>query len=138
MNKKRVLNVAKALRESEHPEDFTMSVYATKCGTPGCAFGHYAARRDLQRSFDFKKIDTGFVGVFLKGTEIAIDHGHESVSEHFDLTEAQVSRLFGCKGEAKGEVEDREIPDECFLSLSASTTEEAARWIESFAAEETQ
>ena len=48
---KRLLNVAKALRESPDPKNFTMHSYFDVCGTPMCAFGHYAARRDLQKSF---------------------------------------------------------------------------------------
>jgi hypothetical protein len=51
MNKVRLLNVARALRESEHPEKFTMRELVNMCGTPGCALGHYASRGDLQDVF---------------------------------------------------------------------------------------
>ena len=33
---KRLLNVARALRESKHPEQFTMTEYVNPCGTPAC------------------------------------------------------------------------------------------------------
>lgn len=47
MNKERLLNVAKALRESTTPPDlFTMRFVMRECGTPACALGHYAARGD--------------------------------------------------------------------------------------------
>jgi len=47
----RLLNVARALRESPAPERFTMHTFTHACGTPACAFGHYAARTDLQSLF---------------------------------------------------------------------------------------
>ena len=51
--KQRLLNVAKALRESPTPPaDFTMDWYSVPdCGTPSCALGHYAYRADLQDAF---------------------------------------------------------------------------------------
>jgi hypothetical protein len=62
MHKERLLNVAKALRESKNPEDFSMAAYA-HCGTPACALGHYAARTDLQDAF---KLIAGSGGLYLK------------------------------------------------------------------------
>ena len=61
MNKRqaqRLLRVAKALRESPNPKAFTMECYVQGDefgGTPACALGHYAARRDLQHMFTFIK-----------------------------------------------------------------------------------
>ncbi len=60
MNKrqeKRLLNVAKALREAPHPERFGMETFVHDkygenlnwCGSPSCALGHYGARTDLQK-----------------------------------------------------------------------------------------
>lgn len=49
--KSRLLNVVKALRESPRPQSFTMKDTGGICGTPHCAIGHYAARRDLQNDF---------------------------------------------------------------------------------------
>lgn len=51
MNKERLLNVARALRESPNPDRFDMSMYVHSCGTPACALGHYAHRTDLQDVF---------------------------------------------------------------------------------------
>lgn len=50
-HKQRMLNVARALRESPNPENFDMGDVLDHCGTPGCAFGHYVFRTDLQSTF---------------------------------------------------------------------------------------
>ncbi len=67
LGKKRLLNVAKALRESPKPKEFSMNSYGHICGAPMCALGHYAYRRDLQRTFRlspdgdfFNNVDEGF------------------------------------------------------------------------------
>lgn len=60
---RRLLNVARALRESPNPKAFTMLRFvhgddsfsntvgsaADWCGTPACALGHYGSRTDLQK-----------------------------------------------------------------------------------------
>lgn len=51
-NYERLLLVARALRESPNPSNFDMNRVATPCGSPACALGHYAARGDLQQSFE--------------------------------------------------------------------------------------
>lgn len=91
MNKERLLNVAKALRESEHPERFTMRTIAHSCGTPACALGHYAARRDLQDAF-----------ILLKHGELRATGDAASPFlaelEHFDISRAEEEKLFGVWG----------------------------------------
>jgi hypothetical protein len=112
MNKERLLNIAKALREAPRPDKFTMSdVHA--CGTPACAFGHYAARRDLQQDFqlptrcyenrDYPWIfcNTVLVGAW-GATRPTAMWGREA-SNHFGIPHDQVNELFcsdGC-GNAK-------------------------------------
>lgn len=110
MNKHALLNVARALRESPAPNRFTMSMFGHSCGTPACALGHYAARRDLQHTF---QLDSGALryadgagGVWLNSI---------TVREHFDLTSEQIDTLFdehGCD--------------------NAQTAEQAALFIEYF------
>ncbi len=91
MNKERLLNVAKALRESKNPDKFDMTLYGWHCGTPACAMGHYAARRDLQS--DFVLTPTGSLknnaGIYVGAFEI----GH-----HFQISLRQEDELFGCRG----------------------------------------
>ena len=109
----RLLNVARALRESPAPERFTMHTFTHACGTPACAFGHYAARTDLQSLF--RVTDTG---------EIQIKKGGEwgwpgsiarSASSHFDLYDEEWDELFTAEGCA-----------------NAKTPLQAAQYIEEF------
>lgn len=51
IHKKRLLNVARALREIKAPNMLTMDRVSHACGAPACALGHYVARSDLQKSF---------------------------------------------------------------------------------------
>lgn len=118
MNKERLLNVVKALRESKDPGCFTMCTYH-KCGTPGCAIGHYAARRDLQ---ELMQIDIkSHTGGLLFGVWGATDRGfnyQRTLADHFGISVSQEEELFsvdGC-GEAR-------------------TPDEAAEYIERFVAE---
>ena len=114
MNKERLLNVAKALRESPSPEDFDMGTYITDCGTPGCALGHYAAREDLQsllslcgnRDIKFREGGSAW-------------YADSRISEHFELGTPQLEELFDCTGCGR-----------------ARTTEQAATYIEQFVANE--
>lgn len=50
-----LLDVAQACRETQYPGNFTMAMYADSCGTPGCALGNYAARKDLQNVLSLSK-----------------------------------------------------------------------------------
>ena len=90
---RRLLNVAKALREHPAPTEFRMETYHT-CGTPHCALGTYIARKDLQKTFTLafahglKHIKTGF------------NTGYDGyfVREHFDINARQASKLFSAIG----------------------------------------
>ena len=110
MNKERLLNVAKALRESPNPDAFTMRTIAHPCGTPGCALGHYAARRDLQDAFNLDH--AGYL------TSISDESPFETELKHFGISEEQEDELFGAWGCA-----------------DAKTPLAAAEYIERFVAE---
>lgn len=113
MNKERLLNVAVALRSSPRPEKFTMAHYTNGCGTPACAFGHYASRQDLQ---DLCYI-TATGAIKYQGGGGLCDYDDEEILKHFDITDNEAQKLFaphGC-GDAK-------------------TPEDAIKFIESFVA----
>lgn len=73
------------------------------CGTPACAFGHYAARADLQDAFRllnpkiFGHFPQDFQGVATAdGTHI--EYSELQVREHFDLNGDEVEEIFGGYG----------------------------------------
>jgi hypothetical protein len=116
VNKERLLNVAKALRESPDASGFTMERYINHCGTPACALGHYAARTDLQ---NFLRQE----GRTIVYADTVIDraiaqYGDQETLDHFDISRTEAYALFsefGCGG--------------------AVTAIEAAKYIERFVAE---
>jgi hypothetical protein len=115
MNKERLLNVAKALRESPKPKAFTMVKIHT-CGTPACALGHYAARRDLQQMFQLSPDGTVSemkIGVW--GATRSTQCWLRFVAHHFDVTSREAYHLFGGFG-----------------CNNAQTPNEAAEYIERF------
>lgn len=114
MNKERLLNVARALRESKNPDKFTMSQLTNACGTPACALGHYAARRDLQ---DYYYIDAD--GEFQCPADDTTGPEEDSDALHFGITADQSQELFGSHG-----------------CGNAKTAIEAAEYIEAFVARE--
>lgn len=103
MNKERLLNVAKALRETNFSDEFTMNRFGHSCGTPACALGNYAVRRDLQSAFSLSKDGS------LRRRRGRIDLGidDDAVLEHFGITFQQSKELFaqtGCgNAESAGE-----------------------------------
>lgn len=115
MNKERLLKVAQALRESPKPSEFTMERFGQDCGTPCCALGHYAFRKDLQSEFCLTS--TGNVGA-VGGSKRTLWIDSEQIMRHFDITIGQSQDLFGDDG------------CDC-----ASTPEMAAEYIERFVAE---
>jgi hypothetical protein len=124
MHKERLLNVAKALRESKNPEQFSMTRHVNACGTPACAFGHYAARGDLQSEFsidteqDPSRWPSDGVYHLIDGLAHPCSFDMSSVREHFDLSPAAIELLFG--GDGCGD---------------AKTAIAAAEYIEHFVAE---
>ncbi len=118
--RKRLLNIARALRESKEPEKFTMMRFGHCCCTPACALGHYASRKDLQHIF--KLSETGTLryivaeGNFHPSHDVSYDE--DRVLKHFNITSYESRLLFdvinGCGG--------------------AQTTVNAAKFIEGFVA----
>lgn len=121
MNIERLLNVAKALRESKRPGNFTMRRYVNVCGTPACAFGHYAAREDLQDDFSINTKEDPHrhfdEGVHDRQTGAPIMYDAEKVCEHFGATYEQLVPFFEYNG-----------------CGNAKTASEAAEWIERWVA----
>lgn len=118
MNKERLLKVAKALRESPKPKAFYMGRYgytsgdAEGCGTPACAMGHYAARRDLQRTFKLSD------GELTDNDGAVVWHSDHYACQHFEITVSEALELFdGYEGCGK-----------------ATTAKQAAKYIERFVA----
>lgn len=112
---KRILNVARSLDESADAKAFTMKCfirgdhndpypnYAEKknwCGTPACALGNYAARRDLQKVLTIKK--TPYGSLYLEFSEgkhkDEIDYENEAVHKYFGVDEDTMYLLFGPNG----------------------------------------
>lgn len=89
MNKDRLLAVARALRESPAPEKFTMEEYGYGCNTPACAFGHYAARADLQGAF---ALDKDGWPILVNGP--AVYYPSPVVLRHFGITGDEAAELF--------------------------------------------
>lgn len=123
MHKERLLNVAKALRESPNPAKFSMGDYASPdCGTPMCAIGHYAARQDLQSFLvlNNKRRAHRFASpVFYAddpNKEVAYDSAR--LRQHFGICTDDAEFLFG--------------PEGCD---HAQTPIEAAEYIEHFVSE---
>lgn len=114
MNKlqvKRLLNVAKALRQgyAAHPLDFGMGNYANECGTPACALGHYAHRRDLQRTFqlDYLESEHGTDGrkQVVNNGGWGIHYDSTPICKHFGINAREATELFaseGCGGAQDG------------------------------------
>ena len=126
MNKERLLNVAKALREAPNPTAFTMATFQ-ECGTPACALGHYAARQDLQTAFELGEI----WGIVPRGQRdeygnrsMTLEYAGTEVCEHFGITHVQATELFADGGE--------HTPVGCGNPNNAI---EAAEYIERFVAE---
>lgn len=118
--KQRVLNIARALRESPNPEAFDMSsVVDSACGTPYCAFGHYAARADLQDAFWVGRHSCealGFVPMY-RDTGRFVEFNGVNVQLHFGLSHDEINAMFG-GGSGCGR---------------ARTALDAAKWLEAFA-----
>jgi hypothetical protein len=130
VNAERLLNVAKALRESPNPDKFAMYSYG-HCDTPMCAFGHYAYRTDLQTAFLLTES-----GPELRDGE-CVSHDDQVVLDHFEFSsEDEANQFFGCHVAAR-HARERGLTGP-FLVDEAKTANEAADWIERFVAEHTE
>lgn len=108
IQRKRLLNVAKALRESKKPKAFTMDgfihspwdvVRGFDCGTPACALGHYASRRDLQKVLYIGKAQARpEVLMRLSGSSEICTINTDKILEHFGITYDESEELFGAVG----------------------------------------
>ena len=144
----RLLNVAKALREYEHPERFTMKLYlhgdqfsginsefgpkmpqATEdwCGTPGCALGTFSSRPDLQRLLVVKRYtrktdqhEKGQPYMALRDGGAAACFDTYELMEYFGISYDEAQELFNFSG-----------------CGNAKTPIEAAKYIERFVDERT-
>jgi hypothetical protein len=115
VNEERLLNVAKALRESKNPESFDMGLYVNGgCGTPACALGHYASRTDLQTAYRLKP-DSEIIVRTSDGS--CVDYNTMDIADHFEIQGDDLEDLFS--------------PEGCGSALS---TIEAAEFIEAFVA----
>lgn len=81
-----------------------------KCGTPACAIGHYAVRRDLQRSF---ALDKG--GDLVDNNGYSVMHDSYQSLKHFGIDYDEAEELFDSDG-----------------CGNASTALAAAKYIENF------
>jgi len=103
MNKERLLNVAKALRESANPNDFHMTDYVNDCGTPACALGHYAFRTDLQKLCVIKVREDDYFSVEYRVHDDErgydrLDYDDPPLLEHFGISAEEALELFGGEG----------------------------------------
>ena len=101
IHRKRLLNVAKALRESKDPFAFDMTLFGHDCGTPACALGTYGARRDLQRTLFLKRFRSRILGerVWIadsRGRSIGYDS--PAVFGHFGISADDADELFSSSG----------------------------------------
>lgn len=110
MNKERLLNVARACRETKFPDRFNMGTYSWICGTPACAIGNYAARADLQDEFTLDRLGN-------LNRNDGDYYGSSSLEEHFGVGRDAAYELFGSRG-----------------CGNAKTAIEAAEYIEAFVA----
>lgn len=128
-NLARLMLVARALRESDRPQAFTMNRIHT-CGAPHCAFGHYVARRDLQSVFQFPLWDCAeriyeethgnmhnMVLAGMWGATRPVFDWRRAIEKHFELTSIQVEAIFGSTG-----------------CNDAETVQQAAEYIEQYVA----
>lgn len=121
LHARRLLNVARALRESPAPEMFTMAKYGHPCGTPACAFGHYCARGDLQDEFTL----AGFNNSWPHAGRVPLMYNDDVVLAHFGITREEAHELF------HDDVSDEDGLVGCG---NAQTALEAADYIERFVA----
>ena len=111
-HKQRLLDVARACRETKHASDFNMNYFVNVCGTPACALGNYAARPDIQGRFSLDPKDKE---ILLDGE--CVNYFYDEVIDYFglhDVEEAdELFGPFGCGGtkDFSGHLDDSIITD---------------------------
>lgn len=66
-----------------------------KCGTPSCVLGHYAARRDLQHTFN---IYIGLSGLYSNNDSSLTGVDTRTTQDHFGINRDEAWELFGSSG----------------------------------------
>ena len=124
----RLLDVARATRETPVPDNFTMR-YFGQCGSPACALGNYAVRRDLQDVFYLCRHSEEYARdakaygldeklfIRLVADDCLVSCGGGMVQQYFGISEFEAIELFSVTGCAR-----------------AQTPEAAAAYIEAFVA----
>lgn len=119
-HKQRLLNLARAARETRHP--FNMEQVVTSCGSPGCLFGNYASRQDLQDVFYVgtrnDTLDRTLIRARYSDNGRAANIDDIEVQEHFGLTYDEIIELFEVDG----------------CGNARNDAEKAARYVEQFVA----
>lgn len=101
----RMLRAARSVREAA-PEDFTMAAFS-RCGTPACVLGHYAARDDLQDAFEIH-VEHDWIRRS-DGSGIPFGYCDVYVLKHFGISHDEANELFsteGCGGAVTPEAAD--------------------------------
>lgn len=126
LHQQRLLTVAQALREAPK-KHFKMSEYAkmeegATCGTPACALGHFAARRDLQSFIRIETMQEWNEYEEDLGLRYTRNHGgysltydDERICNYFGISNPEAEELFGAYG-----------------CNRATTPKKAAKYIEQF------
>lgn len=101
IQRKRFVNLIKAVEEgAKKSTKFNMRTWGhpsfddLSCGTPACALGHYADRRDLQKTFILNTRGT----LCLRSTDEPIHLSGTIVSKHFGITLKEELELFDSRG----------------------------------------
>lgn len=97
------------------PDNEVEFVKENRCGTPACALGHYAVRKDLQDTFTLSKSGDLYQIGPNGGRGRCLSPNSKAVQEHFGIDSDESKLLFDADG--------------CGL---ADTSLEAARFIEKF------
>jgi hypothetical protein len=90
---KRLLDVARACRETRHPRKFSMRLFSYDCKTPACALGNYAHRADLQNRFRLMPM-----GLALIDGRRALACDSEEIRDYFSLSIPEAGELFCSTG----------------------------------------
>ncbi len=93
----RMNNLVRSIEEAPVPSLFNMSTYGyftkDECGSPSCALGHYAFRRDLQKTFLLNK--DGDI-TLRDGSDAGL--WEQNIAPHFGITSNEAEELFEISG----------------------------------------